>query len=88
MLGSITANWLFAIGVDKFRERNNISKFFVTASVAFNIGVLFVFKYLGFTVRNIDSFFNAEITVPDIALPIGISFFTFQAMSYVIDVYR
>ena len=88
MLGSITANWLFAIGVDKFRERNNISKLFVTASVAFNICVLFVFKYLGFTVRNIDSFFNAEITVPNIALPIGISFFTFQAMSYVIDVYR
>lgn len=88
MLGSIIFNWLFGLAVDKFRGNKNLSRFFVALSVVANIGVLFVFKYLGFTVRNIDSIFRTDFAVPDIALPIGISFFTFQAMSYVIDIYR
>ena len=50
--------------------------------------MLFVFKYLNFTVNNLNYFIGNDISIPSIALPIGISFFTFQAMSYVIDVYR
>jgi alginate O-acetyltransferase complex protein AlgI len=49
---------------------------------------LFVFKYLTFTGSVIESLFGVQLSIPNIALPIGISFFTFQAMSYVIDVYR
>ena len=50
--------------------------------------MLGVFKYSGFFVKNINTAFNTSLPVPEIALPLGISFFTFQAMSYVIDVYR
>ena len=53
-----------------------------------NLGLLFVFKYLDFSIRIIDRMFHAALSPVGIALPIGISFFTFQAMSYVIDVYR
>ena len=57
-------------------------------AVVLNIGLLGVFKYAGFFVESINSFCNLSIHVPKIKLPIGISFYTFQAMSYVIDVYR
>lgn len=58
-------------------------------SVIFNIGLLIVFKYTGFIVENINTIFGKIILPnPNISLPIGISFFTFQAMSYVFDVYR
>ena len=54
----------------------------------FNLGLLFIFKYLAFTNDIINSILGTHFPIPNIALPIGISFFTFQAMSYVIDVYR
>ncbi|MCM1297037.1 MAG: MBOAT family protein [Muribaculaceae bacterium] len=57
-------------------------------AVVVNIGILGVFKYSGFLVTTINSVFHLNINVPEITLPIGISFFTFQALSYVIDVYR
>ena len=58
------------------------------AAVIVNLGVLGVFKYTGFLVGTINDIFSLSIPVPQIALPVGISFFTFQALSYVIDVYR
>lgn len=57
-----------------------------TIAILFNIGMLFVFKYLGFFVEILNSIFQLSFPVPAITLPIGISFFTFQAMSYVLDV--
>ena len=54
----------------------------------YNLGMLGVFKYLMFLVNSVNSWFRLDLPVPEIALPIGISFFTFQAMSYVVDVYR
>ncbi len=58
------------------------------AAVAVNLGVLGVFKYLTFLVRTVNQLPGVAITVPSIVLPVGISFFTFQGLSYVIDVYR
>lgn len=89
MLVSIMLNWLFGLGVAKFKD-NNISKakLFVALSVVMNLGMMFIFKYLTFTLENINALFSSNLDTLDIALPIGISFFTFQAMSYVIDVYR
>ncbi len=58
------------------------------AAVVINIGILCAFKYTGFFIITINSVLHLNITVPQITLPIGISFFTFQALSYVIDVYR
>ena len=60
----------------------------LTAAVAVNLGILGVFKYLGFLVQTLDHLPGVTLPVPSIALPVGISFFTFQGLSYVIDVYR
>lgn len=57
-------------------------------AVAVNLGVLGFFKYLTFLVRTVDQLPGVAIVVPSIVLPVGISFFTFQGLSYVIDVYR
>jgi alginate O-acetyltransferase complex protein AlgI len=57
-------------------------------SVCSNLGMLAVFKYSAWLVRNFDAATGLAIPVPDIPLPLGISFFTFQAMSYTIDVFR
>ena len=56
--------------------------------MVFNISLLGIFKYSNFFIDNINSLFNMNLNIPTIALPLGISFFTFQTMSYVIDVYR
>lgn len=69
-------------------EKKAARKAILTTAVICNIAVLGVFKYAGFAVENVNHLFGTALPVPAIALPVGISFFTFQAMSYVIDVYR
>lgn len=88
MIASIVVNWAFGLLVNKYREKKKACVFFITLDTVFNLSVLFVFKYLMFTGNIINSVFHTDFTIPNIVLPIGISFFTFQAMSYVIDVYR
>ena len=88
MIATIILNYLFGLAVDYFKEKKNIAKLFLIAMVLTNVGILGWFKYSGFVVSQVDRFLNLNIPVPVVALPIGISFFTFQAMSYVIDVYR
>lgn len=88
MLLSIGINWLMGLLVDACRGRQRKAKLVVLLDVIFNLCIIFVFKYLMFTVENINALFNCSLDVPSIALPIGISFFTFQAISYVVDVYR
>ena len=83
MIASITANYVFGVLLGRRK-----SKSILVLSMAVNIGILFIFKYLNFAVSNIDHIFNDLIPQTSIELPIGISFFTFQAMAYVIDVYR
>ena len=58
------------------------------AAVAVNLGILGVFKYLGFLAQTVNHLPRVSVPVPSIVLPVGISFFTFQGLSYVIDVYR
>lgn len=77
-------NYLFGLGIGTGRHK----KAYLTASVIFNLGTLCLFKYIDFFIGIINSALNISIPKTNIALPIGISFFTFQAMSYVIDVYR
>lgn len=69
-------------------SKNNRAKIALIASVVINLGILAVFKYSAFFVESINAVTGLYIPVPQIDLPIGISFFTFQALSYVIDVYR
>lgn len=88
MIMSIIINWGFGLIISKKRDNVKLSRIIIGLTVAFNLGLLFVFKYLSFSASIIDNIFGFNLTIPNIALPIGISFFTFQAMSYVIDVYR
>lgn len=84
MLLSITINYVF--GLLSHKNGGGV-KWAVAVSVILNLGLLAYFKYAGFLCENLAAV-GVGITVPDIVLPIGISFFTFQGMSYVIDVYR
>lgn len=86
MIGSIAANYIFGLKVSSNNKKEK--KLWLTLSVIFNISLLVIFKYSNFFVDNFNTVFNADISIPTIALPLGISFFTFQTMSYVIDVYR
>ncbi|MEG2276201.1 MAG: MBOAT family O-acyltransferase [Clostridia bacterium] len=88
MLLSIIGNWIFGLFIDKYRDNSALAKLIIATMLFFNILIIFIFKYLMFTIKNINSLLNMGFTVPNIILPIGISFFTFQAISYVIDVYR
>jgi len=88
MLVSIFLNWLFALGIEKYRADTKKAKAILTVSCVMNVGILGVFKYLSFAVTNINSAFHLNLPDPKLMLPIGISFFTFQAISYVVDVYR
>ena len=83
MIASALANYVFALLIDRYR-----SKLWLVLAVVVNLGILAVFKYTGFLLTNLNSALGLHIPVPQISLPIGISFFTFQALSYVIDVYR
>ncbi len=85
MLGSVLMNYIFGRLLESEKVNRKLCLIF---AVVLNIGLLGVFKYAGFFVESINSFCNLSIHVPKIKLPIGISFYTFQAMSYVIDVYR
>ena len=69
-------------------ECPKIRKLTMTLAVVINLGLLVIFKYSGFLVDTFNSVTGAGIPVPQVRMPIGISFFTFQALSYVIDVYR
>ena len=85
MIASAFVNYLSALLIGK----NPAGKKAVMAvNVILNLGVLVLFKYTGFLAESVNTIFGTAIPVPSIRLPIGISFFTFQAMSYVIDVYR
>ena len=85
MLASIVGNFLFGWLVGGATARK---KLWLILSVIFNLGILFWFKYTNFLLDNINALLGTSFPLIAPALPIGISFFTFQAMSYVIDVYR
>jgi len=85
MLASITINYLTGIYVNKSETIHK--KTALALAISLNIGLIIYFKYAGFLVESINSF-KLDLPIPQIILPIGISFFTFQGLSYVIDVYR
>ena len=88
MILSILIDYTHGMLVEKYRSNDKLTRYFVGQSVAFNLLLLGFFKYWDFLAANLSLI--PGITVPQlgIALPIGISFFTFQTMSYTIDVYR
>lgn len=73
--------------IEKFDGKRNKQRMFLIVSVVMNIGLLSVFKYSDLLISTVNSITGSNISLLNIALPIGISFFTFQTMSYSIDVY-
>ena len=88
MIGCIAGNYIWALCVDQYRERRKVVKCILGAMLLFNLGLLGMFKYLAFILENTNCLLHTTFPVPNISLPIGISFFTFQGISYVVDVYR
>ena len=88
MITSIILNWLLGFLIGRNPGKVGLRRFLLAADVILNLGLLFVFKYLNFTGDLLNRTFAADLRLPKIALPIGISFFTFQTLSYVVDVYR
>lgn len=89
MLASIVVNWGAGILVDRYREKKRWKKAWLIAACIYNLSMLVIFKYAGFLTLNMNAITKTEMFPSiQIALPIGISFYTFLALSYVIDVYR
>ena len=88
MMFSIVINYVFGLLMDKHRSDPKRMKLMLVLSVIIDLGLLSVFKYTDFIIRNVNAVFSTGFDLLNIALPIGISFYTFQAMSYTIDVYR
>ena len=87
MLISIAVNYLLALGIEATRGRIIFPRMILGIAVTVDLGILFVYKYMNFATSVIHRF-DPAVPVTDYMLPIGISFYTFQAISYVIDVYR
>ena len=85
MVGSALFNYVMALVLDRLKA-SNLRKPVLTFTVAGNLSLLFVYKYLDFTITNLN-LLGFDLPLQHITLPLGISFFTFQAMSYSLDVY-
>ena len=88
LLCSIVFNYILGLLIQRNHERVKRKKFYLMIACLLNTGLLFVFKYLYFTISTMSHLFGFSYSLQPIILPIGISFFTFQALSYVIDIYR
>ena len=89
MAASIISNYIFGLLIEKHRDNRRLSKAFVVFALVISFALLGIFKYAGFVtdlLRQLPLF--SAMPKIDIALPIGISFYTFQAVSYIIDIYR
>lgn len=87
MIFSTVFDYANGILIDKYRERKGAARAIIIGSIVVNLGILCFFKYYGFFVDNINGLFNLNIQRMNLPLPVGISFYTFQTMSYTIDVY-
>ena len=88
MLLSIAVDYIHGMLVERWREDDRKARRAVASSVIFNLAILVFFKYWDFLAGNINALTGLSLPLFGLPLPIGISFYTFQTMSYTIDVYR
>ena len=88
MLASITQGYIFGRLIERFRANKRLSRLFLALSCMISLGALGYCKYADFFISSFNSVFRTSLPLLEIALPIGISFYTFQIISYVTDVYR
>lgn len=87
LLGSVSINYFAGLEIERHHGKP-ASKWILTLAIASNVLMLAIFKYFNFFAENVNALLKLDIKWVTIALPIGISFYTFQIMSYIIDVYR
>lgn len=87
MLSIILVNYFAGLGIEKYRESPAVRRTILVVSIVFSVGFLAVFKYADFVLHNINGLFGTAIPYLELTLPLGISFYTFQIMTYTIDVY-
>lgn len=85
MLFSVIANYLLGLALDRTRDRKRLV---LVASIVLNLGLLGFFKYANFAIATVNGLAGTAIATVDLPLPIGISFYTFQAISYLVDLYK
>ena len=88
MIASVLVDYFVGQGIQRFGHNRAICKWLLVVSMVFNLGMLGFFKYTGFFVENLNALLGLSLRAPNITLPIGIRFYTFQTMSYSIVVYR
>ncbi|MED1785034.1 MBOAT family O-acyltransferase [Brevibacillus fortis] len=88
MLFSTVFDYANARLIDKFRHRKGIARTVFITSLTGSLGILGFFKYGGFVMDNLNHWFGLNVQMADLPLPVGISFYTFQTISYMVDVYR
>lgn len=88
LLLSIVVNYFLGLFIGQVKRKKKAAAVWLVIAILFNLSTLFVFKYLTFFSKNMNYATGGKTDMINIALPIGISFFTFQAISYVVDVYR
>lgn len=84
LLFSCLINYLFAIAIEVYKKKT----WWLVFALVSNVGLLMYFKYIDFIIRNMNALLQSHFDLTYVVLPIGISFFTFQCISYVVDVYR
>lgn len=83
---AVGINIIFGVFIEKFRERN-LGKIFLITGCVLNIAVLFYYKYYNFTVLNLNRALHTSFEAKQLLIPLGISFFVFKAISYLVDIY-
>lgn len=87
MLFSTVFDYVNGHLIEKYRHRRSLARAVFIGSICGNLAILGFFKYAGFVADNLNSWFGLQLQAADLPLPIGISFYTFQTMSYVADIY-
>ena len=88
MLASIISGYIFGLLIEKFRQSPKKAKLFLGISVGISLALLIYFKYADFFIGNFNAATGLSLPLLRLALPVGISFYTFQLISYAADVYR
>lgn len=87
LLGTIVVDYVCGLLISHFSDSKGKARLFTALNIVVNVGMLGYFKYTGMIVTSLNGF-GMDLAVPEIALPLGISFYTFQSISYAVDVYR
>ncbi|MBZ9634351.1 MBOAT family O-acyltransferase [Clostridium sp. FP1] len=87
MVFSIIFDYISTLLISKYRKRKKLSRLIFINTLVVNLGILAFFKYFSFLVDNMNALFGLDILIQKLPLPVGISFYTFQIISYVVDVY-